>query len=142
MLAGGSRKAFVPGTPNRLRSARTCYDHIAGSLGVALHGRFQMMRWLLPDSDGGTECELTAKGAKAFETLGIDVEATRLLRRRLAYACLDWSERRPHLGGSLGAAVLSVALKRNWVSQDLDSRALSVTSLGRREMLARFGLQV
>jgi DNA-binding transcriptional ArsR family regulator len=141
VLAGGSRKAFVPSTPNRLRSARTCYDHIAVSLGVALHDRFQTLGWLLPGS-GDAKCNLTLKGAKAFETLGIDVEATRLLRRRFAYACLDWSERRPHLGGALGAALLSAALKRRWVVQDLDSRALGVTSLGRREMLARFGLQV
>lgn len=141
VLAGGSRRAFVPSTPNRLRSARTCYDHIAGSLGVALHDRFQTLGWLMPDSDG-TECDLTLKGAKAFETLGIDVEATRALRRRFAYACLDWSERRPHLGGGLGAALLNAALKRRWVLQDLDSRALGVTSLGRREILSRLGLHV
>jgi hypothetical protein len=55
---------------------------------------------------------------------------------------VDWSERRPHLGGALGAAVLNIALKRKWLVQDLDSRALSVTSFGRREMLHRFGLQL
>jgi hypothetical protein len=54
---------------------------------------------------------------------------------------VDWSERRPHLGGALGAAVLKVALKRKWLVQDLDSRALSVTNIGRREMQSRFGLQ-
>jgi DNA-binding transcriptional ArsR family regulator len=142
VLVGGVRTAFVPSTPNRLRGARTCYDHIAGSLGVALHDRFQTLGWLLPGSGDDAECNLTPKGTTAFETLGIDVEATRLLRRRFAYACLDWSERRPHLGGALGAALLNAALKKRWVAQDLDSRALSVTSLGRREMLARFGLQV
>jgi DNA-binding transcriptional ArsR family regulator len=141
VLAGGTRRAFVPSAPNRLRSARTCYDHIAGSLGVALHDRFRSLGWLMPGS-GGTECDLTPKGAKAFETLGIDVEATRALRRRFAYACLDWSERRPHLGGGLGAALLNAVLRRRWVLQDLDSRALGVTSLGRREILSRFGLHV
>ncbi len=141
VLAGASRRAFVPNTPNRLRSARTCYDHIAGSLGVALHDRFQLLGWLLPDS-AGVECDLTPKGTKAFISLGIDVEATRALRRRFAYACLDWSERKPHLGGALGAALLNVALARKWVLQDLDSRALGVTSLGRRELLSRFSLQV
>ena len=65
-----------------------------------------------------------------------------MLRRRFAYGCLDWSERRPHIGGALGAALLKVALKRKWVLQDLDSRALDVTSLGRREILARFGVHV
>ena len=64
------------------------------------------------------------------------------MRRRFAFGCLDWSERRYHLGGALGAAFLQLALKRRWVTQDLDSRALGVTSLGRREMLTRFGLHV
>ena len=143
VLAGGSRHAFVPSTPNRLRAARTCYDHIAGSLGVSLHDRFQKLGWLSADSTaGGNACDLTLNGTKAFEALGIDVEATRTLRRRFAYACVDWSERRPHLGGALGAALLKVALKRKWVLQDLDSRALGVTSLGRREILSRFGLRL
>jgi hypothetical protein len=65
----------------------------------------------------------------------------RSLRRRFAYACVDWSERRPHIGGAVGAALLSVALKRKWVVQELDSRALAVTGAGRREMRARFGLR-
>jgi hypothetical protein len=99
-----------------------------------LHDRFQALRWLSASYD------LTPKGAQALESLGIDIESTRALRRRFAFACLDWSERRPHLGGALGAALLKVALKRKWVIQDLDSRALSVTSLGQREMQARFGL--
>jgi hypothetical protein len=85
--------------------------------------------------------EATPAGAKALESLGIDVAAMRALRRPFARACLDWSERRPHLGGALGAALLKVSLKRKWVEQDLDSRALSVTNLGRREMLARFGFR-
>jgi DNA-binding transcriptional ArsR family regulator len=138
VLAGGSRAAFVSGTPNRLRAARTCYDHIAGTLGVSLHDRFAALRWLSRAAAGAYE--LTADGAKAFAALGIDIDRTRALRRRFAYACVDWSERRPHIGGALGAALLAVALKRRWVSQDLDSRALSVTRAGRREMLARFGL--
>jgi len=135
VLAGAGRPAFVPNTPNRLRAARTCYDHIAGALGVALHDRFQALGWF-------SQYDLTRDGTKAFAALGIDVEATRALRRRFAYACLDWSERRPHIGGALGAAILKVALKRKWVAQDLDSRALGITSLGRRELLTRFGLRV
>jgi hypothetical protein len=65
-----------------------------------------------------------------------------MLRRRFACACLDWSERRPNVGGALGAALLKVVLKRKWVVQDLDSRALGVTRRGRGEMLTRFGLHV
>jgi DNA-binding transcriptional ArsR family regulator len=134
VLAGAPRKKFVPNTPNRLRAARTCYDHIAGTLGVSVHDRLHALHWL---SDDYT---LTPKGVYGLENLGVDLAATQAQRRRFAFPCLDWSERRPHLAGALGAAILQLALKRKWLTQDLDSRALSVTSLGRREMQTRFGL--
>ncbi len=66
----------------------------------------------------------------------------RTLRRRFAFACLDWSVRRPHLGGAMGAALLQQALKKKWILQDLDSRALTVTADGRRAMLEKLGLQI
>jgi DNA-binding transcriptional ArsR family regulator len=144
VLAGASRPAFTPSTPGPLRFARTCYDHMAGAAGVALHDRFTALRWITLDNardkarkDAYT---LTPEGNSALASLGIDVDVTHNLRRRFAYACLDWSERRPHLGGALGAAVLHVALKKRWVTQQLDSRILTVTATGRREMHARFGL--
>jgi DNA-binding transcriptional ArsR family regulator len=141
--AGGFREKFEPNTPSDLRAARTCYDHIAGAMGVSLHDRFKALGWLLAVPNGtDNEYDLSPEGATAFEALGVDIEATRRLRRRLACACLDWSERRPHVGGALGAALLRIALKRKWVVQDLDSRALDVTTLGRREMLTRFGFHV
>ena len=143
VLAGGYRDTFVSSTPSRLRAARTCYDHMAGTTGVSLHDRFKTLGWLSAVPNGGDNgYDLSLEGTRAFEVLGIDIEATRRLRRRFACACLDWSERRPHVGGALGAALLRIALKRKWVVQDLDSRALGVTSLGRREMLSRFGLHV
>lgn len=143
VVAGRSRRKFSPNTSNRLREARTCYDHLAGTLGVTLHDRLTQIGWLSVARRGGSEIyDVTATGTCALNGLGIDLEGIRALRRRFAYACLDWSERRPHLGGSLGAALLNVALKRKWVIRDLDSRALGITSLGRREMLARFGAQV
>jgi DNA-binding transcriptional ArsR family regulator len=143
LLAGSSRPPFTPNTPNQLRAARTCYDHIAGGLGVSLHDRFTALGWLTPSATGaGNGCDLTLKGTKEFEAMGVDVAETRKLRRRFAYACVDWSERRPHLGGALAAAFLKLALRRKWVHQDLDSRSLGVTRLGRREMQTRFGVQV
>jgi DNA-binding transcriptional ArsR family regulator len=142
VLAGATHDEFAPATPHRLRDARTCYDHIAGTLGVLLHDRFKALGWLSGPAAGHVAYDLTLDGTKAFEALDIDVEATRALRRRFAFACLDWSERRPHLGGALGAALLATALKRKWVSRDLDSRALSLTGVGRREMRARFGLTI
>jgi DNA-binding transcriptional ArsR family regulator len=134
-VLAGSRERLVTHTPQVLRAARTCYDHIAGTLGVLLHDRMRELRWF------DHAYELTPAGSKAFEALGIDVEAARGLRRRFAFACLDWSERRPHLAGALGAALLHLALKRKWVQQDLDSRVLTITRIGRRELLARFGLE-
>jgi DNA-binding transcriptional ArsR family regulator len=141
VLAGASHAGFTPSTPSRLRSARTCYDHVAGALGVSMNDRFQALGWLAAEPGDGNAYNLTPEGAKAFQALGIDIAALCGLRRRFACACLDWSERRPHLGGALGAAVCKVALKRKWVTQELDSRALAVTSLGRRELRARFGVR-
>jgi hypothetical protein len=114
---------------------------MAGSVAVALHDRFKALGWLSTGPAAGDHAyELTPAGTKAIQGLGIDLEATRGLRRRFACACLDWSERRPHVGGALGAALLKLALRKKWATQDLDSRALAITSLGRREMLIRFGL--
>jgi DNA-binding transcriptional ArsR family regulator len=143
LLVGGSHYKFVPSAPSRLRAARTCYDHMAGILGVSIHDRFKALGWLSANvTDRDDAYDLTLDGAKACEALSIDLDVTRTLRRRFAYACLDWSERRPHLGGALAAALLKVALKRKWVIQDFDSRALGLTAVGRREMLNRFGLHV
>ncbi len=135
VLAGRPRDKFVPNTPKRLCAARTCYDHIAGTLGVAIHDRLHELKWL-------SGYDLTPEGTTGLEELGIDLEEARSMRRRFACPCLDWSERRPHVGGALGAVLLNVALKRKWVSPDLDSRALTVTSEGQREMLARFGVRI
>jgi len=140
VLAGGPRERFVPSTPSRLRAARTCYDHMAGEIAVSLHDGLKRLRWLSPGSAAGNAYDLTRYGATELEALGIDIGATRALRRRFAYACVDWSERRPHIGGALGAALLNLALRRNWVVRDLDSRILSVTRAGRREMQTRFGV--
>lgn len=148
VIAGGSGKKFVPNTPSPLLAARTCYDHIAGTLGVQLHDRLKKLGWiserakLRKSKREMHDYELTSQGAKSLCAFGIDVAAARAQRRRFACACLDWSERRPHLAGSIAAAILAVALKRRWLEQDLDSRALSITPLGRRELKTRLGLTV
>ncbi|HZD95198.1 MAG TPA: winged helix-turn-helix domain-containing protein [Candidatus Sulfotelmatobacter sp.] len=144
VLAGGRvTNRFVPNTPSQLRTARTCYDHIAGTLGVLLHDCFQARGWFSADrAKNDNSYKLTAEGAKAFQALGINLTDVGSLRRHFALACLDWSERRPHLGGALGAALLNLALKKRWVTQELDSRALVVTRTGRREFMARFALQL
>ncbi len=140
VVAGAPRDRFVPRTPERLRTARTCYDHMAGALAVALHDRLFALRWLAK-AGANDDYDVTHAGAEALEKLGMDVEAARGQRRRFACACLDWSERRPHLAGALGAGLLEAALKRKWVTRDLDSRVLSVTSAGKRELRERFGIE-
>ena len=129
VLAGDRGDAFS--SDHRLRHARTCYDHLAGTLGVLLHDRLVDGQWIDGSADG--DYDVTAAGAKNFAGIGIDVDAARGLRRRFAFACLDWSERRPHLGGALGAALLTALFRRHWVSRELDSRVLGITSAGRRE---------
>ena len=138
VLAGVPRDRFVPSTPPRLRAARTCYDHLAGAVAVALLERLLKAGWLKERRDA---YEVTAAGEHAFTALGLDLPALRGERRRFACACLDWSERKPHVGGALGAALLKLALKRRWFTKDLDSRALQVTPSGRRELRMRFGLE-
>lgn len=140
--AAGARSDFVPSTPSHLRSARTCYDHMAGRTAVELRERLEQMQWLAPSPSDATSYEVTRSGSEALGEIGIDVESVRGLRRRFAYACVDWSERCPHIGGALGHAILSAALSRRWFVQDLDSRALTLTPLGRRQLKQRFGLQL
>jgi len=130
---------FKSTAPLALRAARTCYDHIAGTLGVALYESFRTQGWISQAASSDAD-DLTDAGSARFEALGIDVGGARAARRRFAYACLDWSERRPHLGGALAAAVLRMMLRRRWIDQDLDSRILRVTAAGRRELPAKLGL--
>lgn len=137
VVAGTPRAAFQPSTPDRLRHARTCYDHMAGSIAVRLHDHFAAQGWLAQAGDG---YELSAHGEQQFARLGLDLAALRQRRRRFACPCLDWSERTPHLGGALGAALLQLALQRGWVERQLDSRALHVPPKGERQMLAALGL--
>jgi DNA-binding transcriptional ArsR family regulator len=142
-LSGATMPRFVTKYPNQLRHARTCYDHIAGTLGVTLLDTFLREEWLMADDPADPESYLLSpKGLKAFGNLGIDVSELETKRRQLAVPCLDWSERRPHLRGSLAAAFLTLAKKKKWVVGEIDSRALTLTAKGRREMSTIFGLKL
>lgn len=110
-----------------MRLARSCYDHMAGEWAVRLFDAF-----LADGRLGGTgeTLALTAAGRAFFVAEGIDMAALERMRRPLCRCCLDWSERRPHLGGSLGKAVLDLALARGWVRRPRTGRALAVTPPG------------
>lgn len=142
VLAGAPHSTFRPTTPDRLRKARTCYDHIAGTLGVQLHDQFISLGWLQRESTDGDAYDVTPQGVLGFKKLGIDVDETRAQRRRFAFACLDWSERRSHLGGAVGAAVLQLAVSKKWVVQERDDRILRVTPSGVRELSSRLQIVV
>lgn len=132
---------FVPTAPMHLRTARTCYDHIAGTFGVALHDRVITLGWVAGDSaEHGDGLALTPVGEAGFTRLGVRLDTARRRKRRLAFACLDWSERRPHLGGALGAELLSLSLERRWLIRDRDSRALHLTPAGRRTFAGQLEL--
>ena len=135
---GGPGTRFASGAPDALVTARSCYDHLAGRIAVQIHEHLLSREWL--HRGPGTSCTLTAAGRAQLEDLGVDLEATAARRRRFACECLDWSERRPHLGGALGASLLVLALRRRWVVRHLDSRALRVTAHGWRELRERFGI--
>lgn len=142
VVAGTPRVRLTTRTPKRLRAARTCYDHMAGSVAVMLHDHFFDNGWLTRPVLDEAAYELTPHGIQALQQLGVDVKTASALRRRFACACLDWSERRPHLGGALGAGVFQFLLKHRWMEQDTDSRVLRVTEEGCHQFNARLGVQV
>ena len=111
-----------------LRAARMCYDHLAGRLGAALAQAMTAERYLLP---GARDFELTAAGAAFFDQLHIDVGKARGQRRCFARQCLDWSERRHHLGGALGAALAARLLELKWLQRD-KGRKVVLTAAGKR----------
>jgi DNA-binding transcriptional ArsR family regulator len=102
-----------------LRNARTCYDHLAGKLGVAITNALARRGCLVFSSDGG---ELTSRGVGLLGDLGVDVHAAQQQRRAFCRPCLDWTERRPHLGGALGAALLQSLADTGIIERDTESR--------------------
>ena len=110
-----------------LRHARSCYDHLAGQLGIALADSL-VERGTLDATDGAFAVTSTAD--PLFTTLSVDVDALRRGRRTLVRACTDWTERRPHVAGALGAALLHGMLDRGWLRRRADGRALAVTPEG------------
>lgn len=120
----------------RLRLARTCYDHMAGWLGVRLADALVTRSWVEIADDGAV---VTPEGLHRLSALGLDVAAGRPAKL-LCRPCLDWSERRPHLAGRLGAALCAHSLQRGWVRRQAGSRALDVTPAGWRDFHALFDI--
>jgi DNA-binding transcriptional ArsR family regulator len=124
----------LPRGASELAFARCCYDHLAGRLGVAIAEGIERLGLVV--SHGG-EFGLTASGRTFLEDLEIEIAGT---RRPLIRTCIDWTERRPHIGGALGAALLRACKERQWLLAVAGSRRLLVTPHGQAELKKRFGL--
>lgn len=127
----GMRPAPASRTPERLRYARTCYDHLAGELAVAIYHFMQQERWL--EADGAA---LTPVGISAFHALGAVLDPRP--RRKPCCACLDWSERRFHLGGDAGHALMTLMLQKRWITRTPGYREVRLTADGKAAMQRLF----
>ena len=132
--AGHMRVRTGPRDPE-LRQARSCYDHLAGDLAVRMCDRFMSERLLTRSADA---LQLTRDGERFFVKSGIDLAALGAARRPLCRPCLDWSERRSHLGGALGAALFDHILGRGWAVREARTRIVRFSAAGERDMKAWF----
>jgi DNA-binding transcriptional ArsR family regulator len=117
-----------------IKYARTCYDHLAGKMGVQLTHSLLQQKLLIAYTD---RYEVSHAGNKWFESLDIDITVTQKQNRKFAYPCLDWSERNHHLGGALGAALLQSMIKKDWIRNARHSREIVITGKGKMEMSKR-----
>lgn len=114
--------------PMGFRTARTCYDHLAGKLGVAITESLLAKGVIRP---AGRDFLVTPAGERWLTEQGIDVLAVRKSRRKFAYGCCDLTERRPHLAGALGAAICRQWLDKGWIARKAGTRELEITPLAR-----------
>jgi DNA-binding transcriptional ArsR family regulator len=123
----------------QMRTARTCYDHLAGRLGVGIADALAARGHVVLGEDGG---EVTEGGAAFLAAFGLDLAIGRRSRRPFCRACLDWTERRPHLAGVVGAALARRCFELGWIERRRDSRALTITRTGERGLEDSFGLRL
>ena len=135
--AAGHRRTRPGPRDPQLRHARVCYDHLAGELGVAMLDGL-IARGAIEDRGGALS--LTSAGDGFVSAFGVDLEAMRARRRPLCRACLDWSERRSHLGGALGQALLDGVLERGWARRLSGGRALAFSGEGLAAFQRTFGV--
>ena len=120
-----------------MRAARTCYDHFAGRLGVRISDALCERGYVALADDGG---EVTDCGVVFFREFGVDLAAARSHRRIFCRPCLDWTERRPHLGGGIGAALAQRCFDLGWIERMREGRAVVITPRGRRGLREVFGI--
>ncbi len=140
-LATRSALRYRPPNPRdqAIRFARTCYDHLAGTLGARLTWSMVGRGYL---KAAESNFLLTKEGERAFKSLGVEVDLLRAGRRQLARRCLDWSEKRPHLGGALGASLFARQCELGWLRPQKGSRVVSVTRHGRTALRDHFQIEL
>jgi len=116
-----------------------CYDHIAGHLGVAIADGLVRRELLVVL---GSDYELTHKGDALLRDIGIETSDFLKSKRHFARKCLDWSERRHHVGGSVGAAIAKAAFEKGWIERTRERRVLKVTPKGIRDLKLLIGVQI
>lgn len=145
-LSAAASSDFHPSTPTHLRYARSCYDHFAGTVAVALHDQLLKQGWLVSAADepqtGTQHYQLSSTGAQLFIKLGVELQPKPRSRRQYACACLDWSERKAHLGGYLGAALLDMMLAQQWLQREPDDRVLHLTKKGQIALKQHFAVRL
>jgi DNA-binding transcriptional ArsR family regulator len=134
---GAVRLRASPREP-ALRKARVCYDHLAGELGVLVFDSLEQRRHLRTGDSG---LQLTKTGQRFFAEIGIDLESLVSQRRPLCRACLDWSVRRHHLAGALGAALLARCFDLGWARRARGSRVVTFSTSGENALRQRFFLE-
>src|SRR5262245_39778519 len=120
-----------------LSAARICYDHLAGRLSVDVTDSFVAREYVVPDGDAA---EITPAGRRFLTGFGVELPARRSSRRHLCRLCLDWTERRPHIAGAIGAAITRRYFDLGWMERMRRSHAVIVTPLGRRGFLETFDI--
>ena len=131
------RRRATPRVSPALREARTCYDHLAGRLGVGLADALVAREVVALAEEAG---EVTESGRAWLADFGLPLDRVGRTRRLFCRPCLDWSERRPHLAGVLGALLCERCEALGWIRREHDSRAVAVTAAGRRGFAEQFGL--
>jgi DNA-binding transcriptional ArsR family regulator len=124
---------------NGIRYARTCYDHLAGKTGVAITNALLQKKILIEQKNNYT---VSVQGIKWFREIGIDIDIVRQAKRKFAYPCLDWSERKHHLGGALGAVLLNTIANKDWVRKIKQSREVIITGTGKKELSKRLNIEI
>ena len=122
-----------------LRHARVCYDHLAGDLGTKLYGALIKTGHL---KEVGDQTEITESGISFFEKKGFKLDALHNSRRQLCRQCLDWSERRTHLAGTLGASILRHIYEKKWAKRDDNSRVVRFSKRGEAAFMAVFEIEL